>query len=60
MTEGASIASNVIREVDYDPGAPDAAIADAVAWAENKLLELEIKFGKTYPWRTSQKGDSSA
>jgi hypothetical protein len=51
MTAGASVASNVIRELAYDPEAPDPAIADAVGWAENKLRELEVQFSNTYPWR---------
>ena len=51
MTAGAAHASNVIRELAYDPASPDAAITEAASWAEAKLMELERKFEGTYPWR---------
>lgn len=53
MTAGAAHASNVIRELAYDPASPNAAVANAAGWAEAKLNELERKFEGTYPWRAS-------
>lgn len=51
MTAGASHASNVIKELSYDPSLPQQAINDAVTWAEAKLQEMQRKFESTYPWR---------
>ena len=51
MTAGAEHASNVIRELAYDPTSPEQAVAEAVQWAESKLKEIEGKFETTYPWR---------
>lgn len=53
MTAGASIASNVIHELPYDPTAADRAIELAAGWAEDKIRELEVRFDSTYPWRQS-------
>jgi hypothetical protein len=51
MTAGASHLSNVILEKDYAPSSPKVAVAEAVEWAEAKLMELERSFDATYPWR---------
>ena len=51
MTAGASHHSKVILEKSYDPVAPKDDLTEAVAWAEDKLRDLKIKFDKTYPWR---------
>jgi len=50
-TAGASLLSSVVREQTYDPSDPDAAVRDAVTWAEKKLAELEINLNVQYPWR---------
>lgn len=52
MTAGASYASNVILELAYNPSLPDAAITEAIQWAEAKIKELEVSFESTYPWRS--------
>jgi hypothetical protein len=54
MTAGASIFSNVVSEREYDPETRQLAVASAVAWAENKICELERRLDGTYPWRRSQ------
>jgi hypothetical protein len=53
MTAGAAHASNVIRELAYDPGKPGPAIVESSRWAEEKLKELAKKFESTYPWRAN-------
>ncbi len=53
MTAGASHASNVVKELSYEPASLTLAIAEAVQWAENKLEELQVKFDSTYPWRSN-------
>jgi hypothetical protein len=59
MTAGLSNTSNVIFETEYDPDSPALAIEQATKWAENKLLELKIKYDKTYPWRFKKQGKVS-
>lgn len=53
MTAGASINSNVIFELPYDPNNPGPAVAEATNWAEVKLVELKRRYDTTYPWRAS-------
>lgn len=53
MTVGASIASNVILEKDYDPLDPSPAVAEAVEWVEEKLQEVKLGFSQVYPWRSA-------
>jgi hypothetical protein len=50
-TAGAAHASDVIKELPYDPASTTEAIAEAAQWAEAKLDELQRKFESTYPWR---------
>lgn len=51
MTAGLSLASNVIREVPYDPSDPTPALSVSLAWAEARIAELRADFRNTYPWR---------
>jgi hypothetical protein len=53
MTAGATIASKVILELEYDPSSPNAAIEAAVEWAEATLRERLVKLDETYPWRSN-------
>jgi division protein CdvB (Snf7/Vps24/ESCRT-III family) len=52
MTAGASYASNVILEKEYDPDEPQVAVSESTEWAEERLSEMKAKLNLLYPWRT--------
>jgi hypothetical protein len=52
MTAGASYASNVILEKEYDPDEPKSAVSESAEWAEARLSEMKAKLNVLYPWRT--------
>lgn len=51
MTAGASVLSNVILEQGYDHTNCTTRVSEAIAWAEEKIAELQRKFDDLYPWR---------
>jgi hypothetical protein len=51
MTLGASISSNVMHELPYDPENIAPAVQAATAWAEQRLAELEKQLSAIYPYR---------
>ena len=51
MTAGASLTSKVILEKNYDSNSPDAAVREAIDWAEKIIEELQISLNEMYPWR---------
>jgi hypothetical protein len=51
MTAGASISSNVIREMTYDISNPKQALEEGTKWAEERLIEIKAKLNEIYPWR---------
>jgi hypothetical protein len=53
MTLGASISSNVMHELPYDPEDMAPAVRAATAWAEQRLMELEKQFSAIYPFRNT-------
>jgi len=55
MTLGASISSNVIHELSYDPIEPARSIAAATEWAEQRLTELEKQLQAIYPFRATSR-----
>lgn len=53
VTHGLSATSNVILEVDYDLTDIKQVLNAAVQWVESRIGELQDRFSKTYPWRST-------
>jgi hypothetical protein len=53
VTRGLSITSNVILEVDYDLTDIEQVLNEAVQWVESRIGELQDRFSRTYPWRST-------
>jgi hypothetical protein len=55
VTRGLSVTSNVILEVDYELTDMEQVLNKAIRWAESKIGELQDRFSRTYPWRSTRR-----
>ena len=53
VTRGLSATSKVILEVDYDHTDVERILSEAVQWVESRIGELQDRFSRIYPWRST-------
>jgi hypothetical protein len=52
MSAAASVLSNVICELSYEPNAIESVLPEAIQWAEAKHSEIGLRIRAAYPWST--------
>ena len=53
MTRGTQIFSTVVKETEYTLESLPDTVAEAVAWAEQRITDVSCRLKGTYPWRTA-------
>jgi hypothetical protein len=51
MISDRDVFSTVMRSTNYDPANPEAALDEAIRWAEERLQLVADRLDSTYPWR---------